>query len=289
MGVNSRTLSSKRAQLRQGRAAHVAQPADDGGRHAPMTVRSRARRTTSRPLTGARLTTSGVFYKTNATIAVPDGRPIQGFSAMTDAHPRFLHAGHPCRRAARSHHRRARDADLSDDVVRVRRCRPRGVAVRPADASATSIRASAIRPTRCWRSASPRSKAAPPGLRGRLRPRRAGAASCTALMMPGDEFVASKKLYGGSINQFNHAFKNFGWNVVWADPDDIGTFERAITPKTKAIFIESIANPGGVITDSRRSPQSRSARACRSSSTTRWRRPISASPSSTAPTSSCIR
>ena len=70
-----------------------------------------------------------------------------------------------------------------------------------------------------------------------------------SLMQPGDEFVASRKLYGGSINQFNHAFKNFGWNVVWADPDDIGTFERAVTPKTKAIFIESIANPGGVITD----------------------------------------
>ena len=47
-----------------------------------------------------------------------------------------------------------------------------------------------------------------------------------ALMMPGEEFVASKKLYGGSINQFNHAFKSFGWNVVWADPDDISTFER---------------------------------------------------------------
>src|SRR5262252_2448786 len=70
-----------------------------------------------------------------------------------------------------------------------------------------------------------------------------------ALMTPGDEFVASRKLYGGSINQFNHAFKNFNWTVVWADPDDIGTFERAITPKTKAIFVESIANPGGVITD----------------------------------------
>jgi O-acetylhomoserine (thiol)-lyase len=69
------------------------------------------------------------------------------------------------------------------------------------------------------------------------------------LMQPGDEFVASRKLYGGSINQFNHAFKNFGWNVVWADPDDISTFERAVTPKTKAIFTESIANPGGVITD----------------------------------------
>ena len=69
------------------------------------------------------------------------------------------------------------------------------------------------------------------------------------LMKPGDEFVAAKKLYGGSINQFNHSFKKFGWNVVWADPDDIRTFERAVTPKTKAIFIESIANPGGVITD----------------------------------------
>src|ERR1700731_2994065 len=69
------------------------------------------------------------------------------------------------------------------------------------------------------------------------------------LMRPGDEFVASKKLYGGSINQFNHAFKNFGWNVVWAEPDDIGSFERALSAKTKAIFIESIANPGGVITD----------------------------------------
>jgi len=70
-----------------------------------------------------------------------------------------------------------------------------------------------------------------------------------ALMTPGDEFVASKKLYGGSINQFNHSYKNFGWNVVWADPDDLGSFEKAVTPKTKAIFIESIANPGGVITD----------------------------------------
>ena len=70
-----------------------------------------------------------------------------------------------------------------------------------------------------------------------------------ALMMPGEEFVASKKLYGGSINQFNHSYKNFGWNVAWADPDDTSTFEKAITPKTKAIFIESIANPGGVITD----------------------------------------
>jgi O-acetylhomoserine (thiol)-lyase len=69
------------------------------------------------------------------------------------------------------------------------------------------------------------------------------------LLQPGDEFIAAKKLYGGSINQFNHAYKNFGWNVVWADSDDPSSFEAAVTPRTKAIFVESIANPGGVIVD----------------------------------------
>ncbi|WP_029029927.1 O-acetylhomoserine aminocarboxypropyltransferase [Salinarimonas rosea] len=70
-----------------------------------------------------------------------------------------------------------------------------------------------------------------------------------ALMQPGDEFVAAKKLYGGSINQFNHSYKNFGWTVRWADTEDLSTFEAAINERTKAIFIESIANPGGVIVD----------------------------------------
>jgi O-acetylhomoserine (thiol)-lyase len=69
------------------------------------------------------------------------------------------------------------------------------------------------------------------------------------LLKPGDEFIAARKLYGGSINQFTHAFKSFGWNVAWADPDDIETFEQAVTPRTRAIFIESIANPRGSITD----------------------------------------
>ncbi|MGL4438910.1 MAG: O-acetylhomoserine aminocarboxypropyltransferase [Bosea sp. (in: a-proteobacteria)] len=69
------------------------------------------------------------------------------------------------------------------------------------------------------------------------------------LLQPGDEFIAAKKLYGGSINQFNNAYKNFGWNVVWADSDEPATFEAALTERTKAIFIESIANPGGVIVD----------------------------------------
>jgi O-acetylhomoserine (thiol)-lyase len=70
-----------------------------------------------------------------------------------------------------------------------------------------------------------------------------------ALMQPGDEFVAANKLYGGSINQFNHSYKNFGWNVRWADADDPSSFEAAVTPRTKAFFVESIANPGGVIVD----------------------------------------
>lgn len=70
-----------------------------------------------------------------------------------------------------------------------------------------------------------------------------------ALMMPGDEIVASKRLYGGSINQLNHAFKSFGWNVAWADPGDLESFERAVSPNTKCIFVESIANPGGIVTD----------------------------------------
>ncbi len=69
------------------------------------------------------------------------------------------------------------------------------------------------------------------------------------LLEPGDEFIASRQLYGGSVNQFNHAFKKFGWTVVWADADDPDSFARALTPRTKAIFTESIANPGGIIVD----------------------------------------
>jgi O-acetylhomoserine (thiol)-lyase len=69
------------------------------------------------------------------------------------------------------------------------------------------------------------------------------------MMQPGDEFVAARQLYGGSINQFNQSFKSFGWHVKWADIDDVSSFEKAITPKTKAIFVESIANPGGRVTD----------------------------------------
>jgi len=69
------------------------------------------------------------------------------------------------------------------------------------------------------------------------------------LLEPGDEFIAARQLYGGSISQFTHSFKKCGWTVRWADTTDPEAFHAAITPKTKAIFVESIANPGGIITD----------------------------------------
>ncbi len=69
------------------------------------------------------------------------------------------------------------------------------------------------------------------------------------LLESGDEFVAGRQAYGGSINQFNHSFKKFNWNVVWADATDPASFEKAITPKTKALFVESLANPSGVVID----------------------------------------
>ena len=69
------------------------------------------------------------------------------------------------------------------------------------------------------------------------------------LMEPGDEFLASRNLYGGSITQFTHTFKKFGWQAIFVDPRDPAAFRTALTPKCKAIFVESLANPGGVIVD----------------------------------------
>ena len=69
------------------------------------------------------------------------------------------------------------------------------------------------------------------------------------LLGPGDEFVAARQLYGGSINQFSHAFTKYDWHVKWADTTKPETFKAAITPRTKALYVESIANPGGIITD----------------------------------------
>lgn len=69
-------------------------------------------------------------------------------------------------------------------------------------------------------------------------------------MEPGAEIVAANKLYGGSINQLGNSFKRaFGWVTHFVDADDPENIRRAANDKTRAIFIESLANPGGVVSD----------------------------------------
>jgi O-acetylhomoserine (thiol)-lyase len=69
------------------------------------------------------------------------------------------------------------------------------------------------------------------------------------LMDPGAHIVAAKKLYGGSLNQLGHSVKKFGWNVTFVDADILDEVKGAITDDTRCVFIESLANPGGVVQD----------------------------------------
>ena len=69
------------------------------------------------------------------------------------------------------------------------------------------------------------------------------------LMGPGNNIVAARQLYGGSINQFSQGFAKFNWGVKWADTRDPASFKAQIDDQTRAVFIESIANPGGIISD----------------------------------------
>jgi len=69
------------------------------------------------------------------------------------------------------------------------------------------------------------------------------------LMDPGAHIVAAKKLYGGSLNQLAHSVKKFGWNVTFVDADNMDEIKGAITDDTRCVFIESLANPGGVVQD----------------------------------------
>jgi len=69
------------------------------------------------------------------------------------------------------------------------------------------------------------------------------------LMAPGRNIVASTRLYGGTITQFSQTFKRFGWSAKFVDFDDLDAVKAAIDDDTRAVFCESIANPGGYITD----------------------------------------
>ncbi|MFY0620198.1 MAG: PLP-dependent transferase [Pelagimonas sp.] len=69
------------------------------------------------------------------------------------------------------------------------------------------------------------------------------------LMGPGKNVVVSTRLYGGTITQFSQTIKRFGWEAKFVDFDDLDAVSAAIDDDTRAVFCESIANPGGYITD----------------------------------------
>ncbi|MFC0200756.1 O-acetylhomoserine aminocarboxypropyltransferase/cysteine synthase family protein [Paracoccus rhizosphaerae] len=70
-----------------------------------------------------------------------------------------------------------------------------------------------------------------------------------SLMEPGRNIVASTRLYGGTITQFSHTIRRFGWSARFVDIDDADALRAAIDGDTRAIFCESIGNPGGHVTD----------------------------------------
>lgn len=69
------------------------------------------------------------------------------------------------------------------------------------------------------------------------------------LMEPGRNIVAARKLYGGSLNQMGESFRKFGWETRFVDADDPENVRAAIDENTRCVFVESLANPGGVVTD----------------------------------------
>ena len=111
----------------------------------------------------------------------------------------------------------------------------------------------------------------------------------TSLLGPGDQVVAASTLYGGTYTQFDVSFRRIGIDVKFVEPDDPGNFRKAITPKTRAVYGETIANPRMNVLDIERWRRSRTKPACRWWSTIPWRRRTCAGPSSTAPISWCNR
>ena len=69
------------------------------------------------------------------------------------------------------------------------------------------------------------------------------------LMAPGRNVVVSTRLYGGTVTQMTHTIRRFGWSAKFVDFDDLDAIKTAIDDDTRAVFCESIANPGGYITD----------------------------------------
>ena len=71
----------------------------------------------------------------------------------------------------------------------------------------------------------------------------------TSLMEAGDEMVSAGTLYGGTYTQFDVTFRKLGLNVKFVDPDDPENFRKAITPRTKCLYGETVSNPRGNVLD----------------------------------------
>lgn len=71
----------------------------------------------------------------------------------------------------------------------------------------------------------------------------------TTIMRNGDNFVSSPFLYGGTFNQFKVTFAGFGIGARFAPDLDPGSFEKLIDDRTRAIYVETIGNPGFNIPD----------------------------------------
>jgi O-acetylhomoserine (thiol)-lyase len=71
----------------------------------------------------------------------------------------------------------------------------------------------------------------------------------TNLMNPGDNFISTNKLYGGSITQFSRQFAQFGWEARFVNVDDYKGMDAKVDEKTKAFYCECLCNPGGIVVD----------------------------------------
>jgi len=71
----------------------------------------------------------------------------------------------------------------------------------------------------------------------------------SSLLEAGDEMVSAVTLYGGTYTQFDVSFRKLGLDVKFVDPDDPENFRKAITPKTKCLYGETISNPRGNVLD----------------------------------------
>ena len=159
---------------------------------------------------------------------------------------RLRNAVDPCRRSTRCDDRRAgalpiyqTTAYAFDDADHA------GRPVQPADCGLHLLRLT--NPTNAALEPGSRPWKAGAAARHLVRPRRAGAGA-----VPADDRAprsSPSRLYGGSLQQMRNTYPKFGWKAAIVDADQPENFKRAASEKHRAFFIESLANPGGVVSD----------------------------------------